>query len=278
MMSSNGQEITCEKGIVLHDVSFFRKGQAILEEINLEVNKGELIALIGPNGAGKSTLLKLMMKIWEPGRGTILLKKRALSDWTQKRLAREVAYLPQNQMIESAFLCKEVVMMGRYAHLNRFERHKKADEVIVREAMARTETTHLSDRIITELSGGECQRVLMARILAQEAKLILLDEPTANLDPHYQLDFLNLVESLVEKGLSVVMAIHDLSLAARYAHRLILLHRGRIMADGKPEAVLTAAHLQSVYGIEAEVSRHPVTGRLFVVPIKLCPREVESHV
>ncbi|MFQ5579874.1 MAG: heme ABC transporter ATP-binding protein [Nitrospiria bacterium] len=255
--------------IRLKNVSFFRNSQPVLKEINLQMKGGELIGLIGPNGAGKSTLLKLMMKLWKPTEGSIILSQERLEVWTQKMLARQVAYLPQNPVFESAFSCKEVVMMGRYAHLDRFERESTGDENIVREAMAQTETTHLGDRLITELSGGERQRVLMARTLAQGAQLILLDEPTANLDPHYQLDLLNLIESLVEKGFTVMMAIHDLGLAARYANRLVLLHQGRIVADGNPETVLTPAHLRSVYGIEAEVSRHPKTGRLFVFPIKL---------
>jgi len=256
-------------GMTLKKVSFFRKGRPVLNAIDLEIKKGELIGLIGPNGAGKSTLLKLMMKIWKPGEGSIMLKGKALDEWTQKSLARQLAYLPQNLMIESAFSCKEVVMMGRYAHLNRFERESTKDTLIVQEAMARTRTTHLSERLITELSGGERQRVLLARTLAQEAKLILLDEPTANLDPHYQLDLLDLIESLVEKGLTVMMAIHDLSLAARYARRLVLLHKGKIVADGRPDVVLTPDYLRSVYGIEAEISRHLKTGRLSVMPIKI---------
>lgn len=261
--------MTMNNGITLKKVSFFRNGRPILKGIDLQIKGGELIGLIGPNGAGKSTLLKLMMKMWKPTEGSIVLNQQELDEWTQKMLARQLAYLPQNPVFESAFTCKEVVMMGRYAHLDRFERESAEDEVIAREAMARTETTHLRDRLITELSGGERQRVLLARTLAQEAQLILLDEPTANLDPHYQLDLLNLIESLVEKGFTVMMAIHDLSLAARYAHRLVLLHQGRIMADGDPEAVLTPDYLRSVYGIEAEVSRHPRTGRLSVIPIKL---------
>ncbi len=257
------------EGMTLKKVSFFRKGRSVLKAVDLKIKRGELIGLIGPNGAGKSTLLKLMMKIWKPTEGSITLNDKNLEEWTQNRLAKQLAYLPQNLMIESAFSCKEVVMMGRYAHLKRFERESKEDALIVQKAMAQTKTTQLSERLITELSGGERQRVLLARTLAQEAKLILLDEPTANLDPHYQLDLLNRIESLVEKGLTVMMAIHDLGLAARYARRLVLLHQGRIVADGLPEVVLMPQHLKSVYGIEAEISRHPKTGWLSVLPMKV---------
>ncbi|MFQ5779819.1 MAG: heme ABC transporter ATP-binding protein [Nitrospiria bacterium] len=255
--------------MTLKKVSYFRNGRLILKEIDLQIEKGELIGLIGPNGAGKSTLLKLMMKIWQPTDGAISLNGKGLADWTQKGLAKQIAYLPQNPILESPFTCREVVLMGRYAHLGRFERESVIDYRIARQAMAQTRSDHLADRPVMELSGGERQRVLLARTLAQEAELLLLDEPTANLDPHYQLGLLDLIGSLVEKGITIVMAIHDLNLAARYADRLVLLHQGGIVMEGRPGAVLTPDHLCSVYGMDAEVSRHPKTNRLYVVPIKL---------
>jgi len=260
-------------GICLNKVSFLRKGRSILEEIDLLIQPGELVGLIGPNGAGKSSLMKLMMKLLDPTTGTIMLNQRNLKDFTQTMLARHLAYLSQSPALEVAFTCRELVLMGRYAHLKRFERSSARDEQIVQEAMLRTGTSTLSERLVTELSGGEQQRILMARTLAQEAKFILLDEPSANLDPRHQLELVALLESLVQEGLGVIMAIHDLSLAARCAGRLILLHRGRIVADGPPEPVLSPLNLQAVYGIQAELSRHAASGRLFVVPIQLEAQE-----
>ncbi len=161
--------------------------------------------------------------------------------------------------------------MGRYARLGRFERESESDHEIVREAMRRTATSAFADRPVTELSGGELQRVLLARTLAQEAAYLLLDEPTANLDPQHQLGVIDLVASLVEKGLSVVMALHDLNLAARYCHRLILIHQGEVIAEGAPQTVLTEQNLRRVYGIEAEITPHPILQYPVVTPLSVTP-------
>lgn len=259
-------------GIDLKGVSFSRRGAAVLNGINFTVGPREFVGLIGPNGAGKSTLLKLLMKLLTPTAGTILLDGRPLDRWNQKELARRIAYLPQNPQPESPFPCREAVSMGRYAHLGRFERERTADRQIVEEAMRLTETDTFADRPITALSGGELQRVLIARTLAQEATTLLLDEPTANLDPQHQLGLIDLVASLTGKGISVVMALHDLHLAARYCHRLILLHRGEVVADGTPRNVLTEPHLRQVYGIEAEVTLHPTLHYPVVTPLSIAER------
>ncbi len=258
-------------GIAIHQVSFSRKGRRILNQIDLQVGNRELIGLIGPNGAGKSSLLKLLVKLLTPTGGTIFLDGKDLNEWPPREVARRVAYLPQGPMIESAFPCREVILMGRYAHLGRFDREGTRDHEIVREAMRLTETTTLADRPVTELSGGELQRVLLARTLAQEARYLLLDEPTANLDPQHQLGLIELVASLVEKGISVLMALHDLHLAARYCHRLILIHQGEVIAEGAPRAVLTEQNLRQVYGIEAEVTFHPTLHYPVVTPLSVTP-------
>lgn len=257
----SAEEVSLEK------VSFSRKGKLILNQIELNVRKGELLGLIGPNGAGKSTLLKLLMKVLAPTGGTIFLEGEELFNLSQKEVAQKVAFLPQSPSLESPFTCREVVLMGRYPHLGRFEAESERDRKIAEEAMERTRTAPFAERFITELSGGERQRVLLARTLAQEAKFLLLDEPTANLDPHHQLGVMDLAASLAKKGMAIVAALHDLNLAARYCHRLALLHRGDIVAVGKPEEVLTPQNLRSVYGIEAEVSIHSLTGSLLVTPL-----------
>jgi iron complex transport system ATP-binding protein len=259
------------EGIVIQKVSLSRKGREILRQVDLKVGTQELIGLIGPNGAGKSSLLKLLVKLLIPTDGTIFLEGKDLSGWGHRALARRVAYLSQTPSLETSFSCREVVLMGRYAHLGRFERESADDYEIAREAMRRTATTALADRPVTELSGGELQRVLLARTLAQEATYLLLDEPTANLDLQHQLGLIDLVASLVEKGTSVVMALHDLSLAARYCHRLILLHQGAVVADGMPRAVLTKANLRAVYGIEAEVTLHPTLHYPVVTALSVAP-------
>lgn len=256
-------------GIAIRKVSLSRKGRRILNRIDLKIGARELIGLIGPNGAGKSSLLRLLMKLLMPTDGAIFLDGKDLKGWRHRDLARRVAYLPQSPSLDAAFPCREVILMGRYAHLGRFERESARDDEIVREAMRKTATSAFSDRPVTELSGGELQRVLLARTLAQEARTLLLDEPTANLDPQHQLGVIELVASLVENGISVVMALHDLHLAARYCRRLILLHQGEVIADGAPEAVLTGPNLRRVYGIEAEIAMHPALHYPVVTPLSI---------
>lgn len=260
-------------GMAVEQVSFSRKGRPILNRIDLKIGNRELIGLIGPNGAGKSTLLKLLAKLLTPTGGAIFLDGKDLKEWHPREVARRVAYLPQGPAIESPFPCREVVLMGRYAHLGRFDREGMRDHEVVREAMRLTETAPLADRPVTELSGGELQRVLIARTLAQEARSLLLDEPTANLDPQHQLGLVELVASLVEKGISVLMALHDLHLAARYCHRLVLIHQGEVISDGTPRAVLTEENLRRVYGIEAEIVLHPTLHYPVVTPLAVARPE-----
>ncbi len=253
----------------VESLSFARNDKTVLNKIDLEIKKGEVLGLIGPNGAGKSTFIKLLMKLLKPTKGRILLEGKTLVDFKQQALAKRLAYLPQSLSAETPFTCLDVVLMGRYAGLKRFESLQKKDLRIAKAAMAQTETAAFATKSITELSGGELQRVLLARALAQGADYLFLDEPTANLDPHYQLALLELVASLAKKKVAVILAIHDLNLAARYCHRLVLIHKGTILADGPPEKVLIPSTLQSVYGIEASVFRHQTTGQLCVLPLRI---------
>ncbi len=257
------------EGMSLQSVVFKRGNLKGLDGINLEIKPGEMIALIGPNGAGKSTLLKLLIKLLKPVSGRIHFEGQNLEDWKQVDLAQSVSYLPQNPVSESEFTCKEVVLMGRYARLSRFAVLSKQDDAVAKAAMQETGTLSFSGRSFNALSGGEQQRVLLARALAQETDLLLLDEPTASLDLRYQLLLLDLVQSLTLRGRTVLIALHDLNLAARFCSRLILLHQGKIVADGTPELVLTPEHLQRVYGVRAEVSFHARSKALSVVPISI---------
>ena len=254
------------RGLVLKQVSFSRNGQSVLKGINLQLKRGEIVGLIGPNGAGKTTLLKLLIKLLKPSEGTILLDGKRLNDWPQNQLAQHISYLPQNPVLESSFSCREVVLMGRYAALTRFQQISNEDIAVADQVMLETGTGAFASRPITELSGGERQRVLLARSMAQGAGFLLLDEPTANLDPHYQLDLFDLAASLTHKNVGVVVAIHDLNLAADHCNRLILLHEGEVVKEGRPESVLLPNLLRSVYRIDAEIVRHPKTARLSVFP------------
>ncbi len=253
----------------IQSLSFSRNGHDTLKSLDFTIHGGEMIGLIGPNGAGKSTLLKILIKLLKPNQGNIDFQGRPFAEWTQKVLAQQLAYLPQNPVLAEGFSAFEVVLMGRYTRLGRFEWRSKQDDRIAEAAMKKTESLDFAHRLFTTLSGGEQQRVLLARALAQEATLLLLDEPTASLDLHHQLHFFKLLQSLVQSGQTVFMAIHDLNLAARFCERLILLHQGKIVADGTPQMVLTAEHLLKVYGVEAEISHNATIDRLSVLPLSI---------
>lgn len=241
-------------------VSYSIDETLILREVSLVLHPGEMVGLIGPNGAGKSTLLKVLIGLWRGAEGDIRLIERPLASYTPREVARYVAYVPQTTAVDFAFTVREMVLMGRSPHLGRFEFEGEEDRRIADEAMHKTGVLHLADRFVNTLSGGERQRVFIARALAQQPRILLLDEPTANLDIRHQLDILDMVAGLAgEQGLGVIAAIHDLNLAAHFCGRLILLHEGRVLADDTPDAVLTPQNLSLSFGVEARVYRDPFT-------------------
>jgi iron complex transport system ATP-binding protein len=249
--------------LLAEQVSFSHDGNSILRDITFQVAPGELVGLIGPNGAGKSTLIKIISGLWSGAKGQITLLDKPLKRYSTRQVAQIIAQVPQITALEFPFSVHQIVMMGRNPYLSRFELETHHDRQIVQRAMQRTFTLALANRLIGTLSGGERQRVLIARALTQEPRLLLLDEPTANLDIQHQIGVLDLVRDLNQyDGLGVVAAVHDLELAARFCDRLILLHEGMILADGTPDAVLTAHNIRRAYGIESHAYRDPVTGYL----------------
>ncbi len=239
-------------------------GRSVLDRVSLQIRPGEFVGLIGPNGAGKTTLLRLLAKLLEPTGGVVLLEGTALTALSQRAVAKMVAVVPQATSTEFAFPALEVVLMGRHPHLGRFHAETAGDYRIAREAMTFTETLPFAERPVTELSSGERQRVIMARALAQQPQVLLLDEPTANLDLCHQIQVLDLVRRLVRGGLATVAALHDLELASRYCERLVLLKAGVVLADGPPAEVLTVKRLAEAFGVRASVSPNPLTGGLHI--------------
>ncbi len=243
------------------NIAYTRDETPILTGVDFTVASGECIGLVGPNGAGKSTLLKVIGGLWGGASGDIHLCERTLTTYTSREIARIVAHVPQFTQIAFAFTVREIVMMGRSPHLGRFQIETAHDRAIADDAMQMTHISHLADRFVQTLSGGELQRVMIARALAQEPRLLLLDEPTNNLDIKHQLGLLQLVQSLAhDNGLGVVAAIHDLGMAARFCDRIVVIHQGRIIADGEPQAVLTPAVLHDVFGINGQLYIDPVHG------------------
>lgn len=237
----------------------------VLKDITFNVEKGECIGIIGPNGSGKSTLLKTLSRTLKPVSGSVILMDKGLELYSSKELARNMAVVPQDANVEFDFTCLEIVLMGRSPHLGRFELEGRKDADIARQSMELTNTWHLRDRPYSQISGGERQRVTIARALAQEPSVLLLDEPVSHLDIEHQIEVLDLVERLKkEKGIVVIMILHDLNLAARYCDRLILLYGNGILVGGGPAEVLTEANIASAFHAHVLVRKHPLTGYLYV--------------
>jgi iron complex transport system ATP-binding protein len=258
-----------ELAIKIHGVEFSYGAHNVLFGVNLEVAPGSFFGIIGPNAAGKSTLLKTIDATLKPTKGVVYFKGEDLTRLSRRDLARQMAVVPQETEVNFPFSVMEVVMMGRHPHLGRFEQESEHDYEIVRSAMEKANCWHLKDRSILELSGGERQRVILARALAQEPSIILLDEPVAHLDLSAQLEVLTLLQEMNRKhGITVIAILHDLNLAAQFCEQLIMLHQGKIFAAGLPEKVLTAENIKAVYQTEVLVIRHPITGapQIVVLP------------
>ena len=232
-----------------------------IDNISFDVKRGEILGIVGPNGSGKSTLLNLLSGILKPLRGKILLLGEDISKIKQKRIAQKLAVVPQNGFVGFPFTSRDIVLMGRSPHLGLIESEKKHDFDIAKWAMEQTNSLTFWGRKINELSGGERQRVFIARALAQEPIIMLLDEPTTHLDLKYQIEIFDLIRRLnQENQITVVVVSHDLNLAGEYCEILILLKNGKIANIDTPEQVITEDAIKQVYDAETLVSANPITG------------------
>jgi iron complex transport system ATP-binding protein len=240
----------------------------ILEDVSLTVKASDFVGILGPNGSGKTTLLKSISRTLKPHKGTILLDKSDIYSLKSIDLAKQLAVVPQDTTIGFSFTAMDVVLMGRNPHLARFQMETANDMDIARKAMMRTNIWHLAERPVNELSGGEKQRVIIARALAQEPKILLLDEPLTHLDIINQLEIMDLVKELcVKEGLIVLAVIHDLNLAARYCTSALLLNKGRVFSAGTLETVLTSENIKGVFRVDAIVKKSLVTNSLYIIPL-----------
>jgi iron complex transport system ATP-binding protein len=234
------------------DAGFEIDGRQLVERINFDVAPGAVTALVGPNGSGKSTILRLLAGLWHPTEGAVELAGAPLGKLTRRAVARLLSFVPQDTGIDFGFSVREVVEMGRHPHRGRFESFEAGDRASVQKALKLADVEYLVDRPVNELSGGERQRVLIARSLATETDILLLDEPTSNLDIDHSLEVLTLLRRLADAGRSVVVALHDLNAVMRFADQVIVLDGGRVSACGAPAEVLAAATVESVFSVRLE--------------------------
>ena len=249
----------------------------VLHDLSLTIHPGEILALLGPNGAGKTTLLRALARLLRPRAGTVLLDGENIWRLRPRVVARRLALAPQSEGMSSPVTVEQAVALGRAPHRGWLLPYTTRDRQVIEQVLAQTGLQALRHRLITELSGGEQRRVILARALAQEPQVLLLDEPTTHLDLRYQTELLALIQRLAQRdGIAVVVTLHDLNHAALCATRVALLAHGTLVAMGHPEAVLTPDCLSQVYGVTVVVTRHPVYGTPLVAPV-FAPQQERSN-
>lgn len=247
--------------ITIQDVSLQYGSRTVIKRVSAQVEQGEFFVIIGPNGAGKTSLLKALSGLIPLAAGSIQVRQRPLGDYSRKELARTLALVPQQISADFPFTVAETVLMGRYPHLGLLAVEGQRDLRLAEQAMEFTEVAHLAGRRLGQLSGGERQRVIIARAICQQSKVLLLDEPTASLDPAHQLRIMDLMERLrQQEQITIVMVSHDLNLASTYADRLLLLKDGAVEKVGTPQQVLTREQLSKSYGCTLLVDVNPLLG------------------
>ena len=256
------------------DLHFAYDGDHILRGLSIKVGDREVVGVVGPNGSGKTTLFRLMTGVLRPMSGRVLIEGVDMADLKPVERARLVAVVAQNPELPAGFTVHDLVTMGRNPHLKLLQWESRRDLEVVLRVMELTDTLPLADRLVGTLSGGERQRCLVALALAQEAPVLLMDEPTSSLDLAGQTEVMDLVREVQgNRGGAVVIAMHDLTLAAQYCDRIVMVHEGRAYAAGRPGQVLTVENIRVVYGVEAEVLRHPRSGTPVVLPVSRTVRQ-----
>lgn len=259
--------MSSEPAVAVEALRFGYGAEAVVRDVTCAVAQGEFVGIIGPNGSGKSTLLKLMSGYLRPWAGRVAIEGEAVERLSRAALGRRLAVVPQDTTVDLPFTVMEMVLLGRTPHGAGFAFEDERDLAAARRAMERTDTLALAARPVNELSGGERQRVILARALAQEPRILLLDEPAAFLDIRHEVEMYDLLRDLQRAGMTVVSVLHDLNIAALYCDRLVLLAGGQVAGAGTPAEVITYPTLTAVYGTEVYVAMNDVTGALNVLPL-----------
>lgn len=247
-------------------LSFSRGKRMILKSMDISLEKSRFIGLIGPNGTGKSTLLRLMAGLLKPNAGTIFFNNQSISEMTALEVAKAITYMPQSTVLDYEFTVSQVVLMGRHPHRKKWQFSQIDDEQQAEKGMKQTGIYHLRDRYITSLSGGERQLVFLAKAITQQSKVILLDEPTSDLDIYHQVQIAEVIRELVKEGKAVLAAIHDINLATRYCDQLVLMGNGEVVASGIPEEVITVQNLMRVFQTHTYTYNDDQFGKRQIIP------------
>lgn len=261
--------MTKEQGITVASLSWnpLRDNSPVLNDISCRIERGCFYGIIGPNGSGKTSFVRNLLRLIEAEEGSIVLDGLPLMRYKRKELAKKIALVPQNTMLESSFKVFDIVMMGRIPHQKRFADANEADLNIVNKAMQLTDCYHLKDKSVATLSGGEAQRVVTARAIAQDTPWLVLDEPTSNLDIKHQIELMaSLVQRREKRENTVIAILHDINIAAAYCNRIIMMKNGQIHSNGRTEEVLTRENLRAVYEVDFDILDHPRTGKKYYVP------------
>lgn len=248
--------------------SYSLKQKPVLKGIGYTFEPGKLYIITGPNGSGKTTFLNCLNGSLKPDSGSVTIDGKNVRDFSQRELARNISLMPQDTNIDFDFTVKEIVLMGRYPYLKRFQEESQKDVEIARESMKNTGIFPLRGKYINRISGGERQRAILARAFAQDTPILLLDEPVSMLDIYYQVSIMNTVRKLMaSKGITVIAILHDLNLAARYADNIILMSEGKIFAEGSPHKVYTPENIKRVYNIDVKVMLDSESNEIFIRPV-----------
>ena len=260
--------MTIKHQFIVDDLSAGYGDKTILEEINIEINTGQITSIIGANACGKSTLLRTMSRLITPSKGRAILDGKSIHKIPTRQLAQTLGLLPQSPIAPEGITVGDLVSRGRHPHHGFMSRWNKADDEAIAKALETTKTTELLDREVDELSGGQRQRVWIAMALAQETDILLLDEPTTFLDVAHQIEVLDLLVDLNQaQGTTVVLVLHDLNLASRYSDQLIAMQQGKVYATGTPKDVVTEEIIHSVFGLHNKVITDPISDSPMVLPI-----------
>lgn len=260
--------------IKVNNLSFSAGNKNILNSVSLDIEKGKFYSIIGPNGSGKTTLLKHIIKNLSCENNKIFINGKDINTYKPKELARNISYVSQENPVDFDFSVWDIVSMGRYSYLRRFQKESSKDIEIIERSLKQTNTYDLKDKNIRVLSGGERQRVFIARALAQESSILLLDEPISMLDIENSMEILETVKNLnKENNITIVIVLHDLNMACEYSDEIFLMNQGNIVSNGTPKSVLTNKNIEKVYNVAAFLTTNPHSGKLHIIPVPPSCRE-----